>query len=144
MVGHIFVSPYTHRLQFLGYAKTFGRKIKLVMSSSILSGYLSDKHPNEPFFIRDWRSFCMYIKRVFVRVLGDVATKGGKSIREIRPYDFRHSAACYWRTRYKSVNAYKRYLSSEQYCRTHADDLSQPIWFEKIQKKLEEQDGMRQ
>jgi hypothetical protein len=38
----------------------------------------------------------------------------------------------------------KRYLSSEQYCRTHADDLSQPIWFEKIQKKLEEQDGMRQ
>jgi integrase len=43
---------------------------------------------------------------VFVRVLGDVVTKGGKSTREIRPYDFRHSAACYWRNRYKSVNAY--------------------------------------
>lgn len=89
-----------------GYAKTFGRKIKLVLSSQILKEYLSTKKPDEPFFTIDWQSFCRYIKRVFINVMGNRPTKGGKSIREIRPYDFRHSAACYWRSRYKSVNAY--------------------------------------
>ncbi len=88
------------------YAKTFGRKIKLVLSSQILKEYLSNKKPEESFFNIDWKAFCQYIKRVFVNVLGDKPTKGGKSIREIRPYDFRHSAACYWRSRYKNVNAY--------------------------------------
>lgn len=88
------------------YAKTFGRKIKLVLSSEILSEYLSGKDPNDSFFSMDWRSYCRYIKRVFVKVFGDKPTKGGKSIKEIRPYDFRHSAACYWRSRYKNVNAY--------------------------------------
>ena len=88
------------------YAKTFGRKIKLVLSSQLLKEYLSNRNHDEPFFTIDWKAFCQYIKRVFVNVLGDKPTKGGKSIREIRPYDFRHSAACYWRSRYKNVNAY--------------------------------------
>ena len=88
------------------YAKTFGRKIKLVLSSQVLSEYLQGKNPNDSFFAIDWRSFCRYIKRTFIKVLGDKPTKGGKSIQEIRPYDFRHSAACYWRLRYKNVNAY--------------------------------------
>jgi len=88
------------------YAKTFGRKIKLVLSSQILKEFLANRKPEEAFFTIDWRAFCQYIKRVFVRVLGDKPTKGGKSIKEIRPYDFRHSAACYWRPRYKNVNAY--------------------------------------
>jgi integrase len=88
------------------YAKTFGRKIKLVLSSNILKEYLGTKQSEEPIFDRDWRSFCRYIKRKFVKVLGEKITKGGKKISEIRPYDFRHSAACYWRPRYKNVNAY--------------------------------------
>lgn len=88
------------------YAKTFGRKIKLVLSSSLLSGYLSEKDPNAPFFNHDWKTFGIYMKRVFQRILGNKATKGGRMIREIRAYDFRHSAACYWRPIYKNVNAY--------------------------------------
>jgi len=89
-----------------GYAKTFGRKIKLVLSSQLLSEYLRGRKADEPFFQLDWWSFSRYLKRIFVKVLGDKSTKGGKSIKEVRPYDFRHSAACYWRTRYKNVNAY--------------------------------------
>ena len=88
------------------YAKTFGRKIKLVLSSNILAGYLSRKDPGESFFNHDWKTFGIYIKRIFQRILGNEVTKGGKMIKEIRPYDFRHSAACYWRLRYKNVNAY--------------------------------------
>ena len=88
------------------YAKTFGRKIKLVLSSQIVKEFLANRRHDEPFFTIDWRAFCQYIKRAFVKVLGNKPTKGGKSLKGIRPYDFRHSAACYWRPRYKNVNAY--------------------------------------
>jgi integrase len=88
------------------YAKTFGRKIKLLLSSNILTEYLAGKDPQQRFFNIDWKTFCRYIKRAFLKVFPDKPTKAGKSFGEIRPYDFRHSAACYWRPRYKSVNAY--------------------------------------
>ena len=89
-----------------GYAKTFGRKIKLVLSSQLLKEFLMNRNPDDPFFTIDWKAFCQYIKRAFAKILGDKSTKGGKGIKEIRPYDFRHSAACYWRSRYKNVNSY--------------------------------------
>ncbi|OQA03841.1 MAG: Phage integrase family protein [Planctomycetes bacterium ADurb.Bin401] len=88
------------------YAKTFGRKIKLILSSQILKEFLANRNPDEPFFTIDWKAFCQYIKRAFIKILGDKSTKGGKGIKEIRPYDFRHSAACYWRTHYKNINSY--------------------------------------
>lgn len=88
------------------YAKTFGRKIKLILSSQILKEFLINRNPDDPFFTIDWKAFCQYIKRTFIKVIGDKTTKGGKSIKEIRPYDFRHSAACYWRSRYKNINSY--------------------------------------
>ncbi len=89
------------------YAKTFGRKIKLVMSSNRIKGFLKDKSPSAPFFKADWNNFCEYVKRAFVRVLGDTPTKGGKSFSAIRPYDFRHSSACHWVVRYKQEAAFK-------------------------------------
>jgi integrase len=89
-----------------GYAKTFGRKIKLVLSSQFLKEFLANKNPEERFFNLDWKTFRQYNKRAFLKILGDKPTKGGKSIKEIRPYDFRHSSACYWRARYKNVNSY--------------------------------------
>jgi integrase len=89
------------------YAKTFGRRIKLVLSSDILISYLKDKEGNEPFFNIDWKSFTRYLKRIFVKTLGDKKTKGGKSFKEIRAYDFRHSSACYWLIRYKNESAFK-------------------------------------
>ena len=89
------------------YAKTFGRRIKLVLSSDILKDYLKDKKDNVLFFNIDWISFTRYLKRIFVKTLGDRRTKGGKSFKEIRAYDFRHSSACYWLIRYKNESAFK-------------------------------------
>ena len=48
-----------------------------------------------------------YIRALAIKVLGDYKTKGGKKISELRPYDFRHSSACYWLPRYKSETAFK-------------------------------------
>lgn len=89
------------------YAKTFGRKIKLVLCSDILKEYIRGKGPDSALFSGDWNSIKTYLKRLFVRVLGDLPTKGGKRFGEIRPYDFRHSSACYWLTRYKKEAGFK-------------------------------------
>ena len=89
------------------YAKTFGRKIKLVLCTDTLRSYLRDKDPAARFFPGSWYSFKVYLKRLFVSVLGNQRTKGGRTYREIRPYDFRHSAACYWMIRYKKEAAFK-------------------------------------
>lgn len=89
------------------YAKTFGRKIKLILSSDLIKEFLREKNPDESFFNMDWQSFTKYIKRVFVKALGNKTTMAGKKIKEIRPYDFRHSSACYWLIRYKNESAFK-------------------------------------
>lgn len=89
------------------YAKTFGRKIKLILSSDCLKEYLKGKDPSEPFFTMNWKTYIRNFKRMFVNHFGDTLTKGGKSFSQIRPYDFRHSAACYWIKRYKSESAFK-------------------------------------
>lgn len=89
------------------YAKTFGRKIKLILSSDCLKDFLKGRQHDEPFFTLCWESYVRYMKRVFMRTFGDVATNGGKSLSQIRPYDFRHSSACYWVKRYKSESAFK-------------------------------------
>lgn len=83
------------------YAKTFGRKIKLILSSDLLKSYLKRRNADEGFFTIDWRTFRRYLRRIFIKVLGDHHTKGGRKLSQLRPYDFRHSAACYWINRYK-------------------------------------------
>ena len=89
------------------YAKTFGRKIKLILSSDCLKDFLKGRTHDEHFFTLCWESYVRYMKRLFIRTFGNVMTNGGKSFSEIRPYDFRHSAACYWVKRYKSESAFK-------------------------------------
>jgi len=89
------------------YAKTFGRKIKLVLCSDLLREYLPALQPEAPFFQFEWQSFCRYVRRAFSRVLGDRMTKGGHRFSQVRPYDFRHSSACYWVVRYKQEAAFK-------------------------------------
>ena len=89
------------------YAKTFGRRIKLVLSSNLLRDFLKGKPQDQPFFSASWKNFSEYLKRAFVRVLGDHQTKGGRPFSAIRPYDFRHSSACHWVVRYKQEAAFK-------------------------------------
>ena len=89
------------------YAKTFGRKIKLVLSSDLLREHLRSQQPEDPFFNFEWQSFVRYLRRAFVNVLGDRMPKGGRRFGQIKPYDFRHSSACYWVVRYKQEAAFK-------------------------------------
>ncbi len=90
-------------------AKTFGRRPKLLLCSNLIKEYLEVMNlGNESYLFNiDPTVAKRYIQRLFVRVLGDFKTKGGKFIREIRLYDFRHSSACYWLPRYKSESAFK-------------------------------------
>ena len=90
-------------------AKTFGRKIKLLLCSSLLKEYLQSKDLKDDDFLFPiyHKAASQYIKRIALRVLGNYRTKGGALMKDIRMYDFRHSSACYWLPRYKSESALK-------------------------------------
>lgn len=81
-------------------SKTFGRKIKLLLSSSLLKEYLQRKEIKEDAFF--WRVSMtktgQYLRRLGARVL---------QIPDLSMYDLRHSSACYWLPRYKSESALK-------------------------------------
>ena len=90
-------------------SKTFGRKIKLLLCSKLLKEYIQEMQLNQEDYIFPItpRVVNQYLQRIADRVLGDMKTKGGKHIRKITMYDFRHSSACYWLPRYKSESALK-------------------------------------
>jgi integrase len=90
-------------------SKTFGRKIKLLLSSQLLKEHIEAKQlKDEDFIFQIYpKAVSQYLRRLAVRVLGDKKTKGGGRIKNIRMYDFRHSSACYWLPRYKSESSLK-------------------------------------
>jgi len=90
-------------------SKTFGRKIKLLLCSKMLSEYIQRKELKEddrlfPIFPK---TVNQYLKRLAVRTLGNRKTFGGESIEAISMYDFRHASVCYWLPRYKNESALK-------------------------------------
>lgn len=88
-------------------SKTFGRKIKLMLCSDLLKGYISSKclKDNDYLFKITPRITNQYFKRLFEKVLGTYVSKGGENINSVSLYDFRHASACYWVSRYKSLSA---------------------------------------
>jgi integrase len=90
-------------------SKTFGRRIKLMLSSVLikeyvkvqnlsLGDYLFKKHPS---------IVNQYLKRLAKNVLGDKESPAGQKYSELTMYDFRHCSCCYWLPRYKSESALK-------------------------------------
>lgn len=81
-------------------SKTFGRKIKLLLCSSLLRRYVENKNlgPGDFIFTTSPITTNKYLKRIGKRLLG---------IGNLTMYDFRHSSACYWLPRYKSESALK-------------------------------------
>ncbi|MFH1850104.1 MAG: hypothetical protein ABH879_08050 [archaeon] len=90
-------------------SKTFGRKIKLLLCSKILSEYIEDMRlaGDDYLFEIIPRVVNQYLKRIAVKVFGNEKTKGGKYWNEIGVYDFRHASACYWLPLYKQESALK-------------------------------------
>ncbi len=90
-------------------SKTFGRKIKLMLSSALLKEYIQQQNlePQDRLFrLKPYRAN-QYLKRLAARVLGDGLSQAGKRFSELTMYDLRHCSCCYWLPRYKSESALK-------------------------------------
>ena len=85
-------------------SKTFGRKIKLLLCSKLLRNYIYENGLSEDDYLFSIRPNKVneYLKRLAGRVWGCKKTLAGQSTNELTLYDFRHSSACYWVTKYKS------------------------------------------
>lgn len=98
-------------------SKTFGRRIKLLLSSKILKEYIKRMKlkSNNYLFTKTPQRVNQYLKNLGWKILGigekEKKEYGGRKynivITGITLYDFRHSSACYWLPRYKSESALK-------------------------------------
>lgn len=93
-------------------AKTFGRKIKLMLCSETLRAHiqLTGLRPENYIFTTTPQRVNQYLKKRGHEVLkmGEKMSEGDYNIKQgLTMYDFRHAAACYWLPRYKSESALK-------------------------------------
>ncbi len=90
-------------------SKTFGRRIKLMICSDIIRGYIKNESLKNDDFLFNRRSDTInqYLQRLAKRVLGEKKSPAGQRYSELTMYDFRHCSCCYWLPRYKSESALK-------------------------------------
>lgn len=90
-------------------SKTFGRKINLLLCSSLIKEYIKENKLKSGDYIFNISPPMAnrYLKRLSVRLFGDNVSPGGEKYSNLTLYDFRHSSACYWLPRYKSESALK-------------------------------------
>jgi integrase len=90
-------------------SKTFGRRIKLMLSSQLVKEYVFRMGLKQEDYV-----FAMtpcvtnrYLKRLAERLFGIQTSPAGAKYSELTMYDFRHCSCCYWLPRYKSESALK-------------------------------------
>lgn len=90
-------------------SKTFGRKIKLMLSSDLVKEYINTENLENDDYLFNIKpdSVNKYLQRLAKRVLGDKMSPAGKKYSELTMYHFRHCSCCYWLPRYKSESALK-------------------------------------
>ncbi len=90
-------------------SKTFGRRIKLMLCSSLIKEFIASKKLNKDSYLFDlkYESANKYLKRLAVKLFGTDETEAGGRYSEMSLYDFRHISCCYWLPRYKSESALK-------------------------------------
>ena len=90
-------------------SKTFGRRIKLMISSNLLKKYVKDKklQENDYLFTLNPYSVNRYLKNLAKRFFQDRISPAGEKYCNLTMYDFRHCSCCYWLVRYKSESALK-------------------------------------
>ena len=90
-------------------AKTFGRRIKLLICSDMLKNYIekSELNPEDQLFKISPSGFNRYLKRTAKGLFGDKPSPAGQKYSDLTMYDFRHCSCCYWLPRYKSESALK-------------------------------------
>ena len=90
-------------------SKTFGRKIKLMLSNNLIKDYVKGNSLKQEDYIFAITP-CMvnrYLKRLSLKLFGDKESPAGQKYSELTMYDFRHNSCCYWLPRYKSESALK-------------------------------------
>ena len=90
-------------------SKTFGRRIKLMLSSDLVRDYVKTQKLSDEDYVFNISPTTtnQYLKRFSERLFGDKASPAGQKYSELTMYDFRHIACCYWLPRYKSESALK-------------------------------------
>ena len=90
-------------------SKTFGRRIKLMISSEIIKDYIQNKNllSDDYLFKISPLAVNQYLKRLVKRIFGDEKSLAGQKYSDLTMYDFRHCSCCYWLPRYKSESALK-------------------------------------
>ena len=90
-------------------SKTFGRKIKLMLSSDFIRQYIKAKKLSKEDYVFDIcpKVVNHYLKRAGLKLFGDKETPAGQKYSELTMYDFRHCSCCYWLPKYKSESALK-------------------------------------
>lgn len=90
-------------------SKTFGRRIKLMICSTLLKEYIKEKQLRKEDYLFSINPTVVnrYLKRLATKVLGDNTSEAGESYSKLTMYDFRHISCCYWLPRYKSESALK-------------------------------------
>jgi integrase len=90
-------------------SKTFGRRIKLMISSDLIRAYIkeNDLGAKDYLFPINPTVVNRYLKKLAVKVLGKGMSEAGEFYSRLSMYDFRHCSCCYWLPRYKSESALK-------------------------------------
>ena len=88
---------------------SFGRRINLMLCSDLLRDYIKTKDLKGDDFLFNVSSngASKYLKRLAVRLFGDIKTEAGHKMSQLTMYDFRHNSCCYWLPRYKSESSLK-------------------------------------
>lgn len=90
-------------------SKTFGRRIKLMLCSDMIKGYVNNNKlsGNDYLFKIVPNTANKYLKRLSKKLFGEGKSLAGQKYSELTMYDFRHCSCCYWLPRYKSESALK-------------------------------------
>ena len=90
-------------------SKTFGRRIKLMICSSLIKEYIKNKELGKEDYLFKLSPTVTnrYLKRLGKSLFGDKVSLAGEKYSNLTLYDFRHCASCYWLPRYKSESALK-------------------------------------
>jgi len=102
-------------------SKTFGRRIKLIISSSVIRDYVKNKNISKDDYVFPIVP-CVanrYLKRLGKKMFGDSESLAGQKYSELTMYDFRHCSCCYWLPRYKSESALKYRFGWKQSDKIH-------------------------
>ncbi|MDD5193772.1 MAG: hypothetical protein PHF67_04285 [Candidatus Nanoarchaeia archaeon] len=90
-------------------SKTFGRRIKLLLSTELLKQYIQENNlkSQDRLFPICPSVVNRYFGRLGKRVFGEEKSLAGEKYSNLTMYDFRHISCCYWLPRYKSESALK-------------------------------------